>query len=71
MRKPSKFTKSDVTRATKAVLAAGLDVARVEIEKDGRIVVVPGKAPDHPAHGNLPNEWDEVLGSNGTASEIR
>ena len=34
-----------MTRATKAVLAAGLKIARVEIDKEGRIIVVPGK-PD-------------------------
>jgi hypothetical protein len=42
MRRPSAFKKSDVTRATKAILAAGLDIARVEIAKDGAIIVVPG-----------------------------
>jgi hypothetical protein len=64
------FKKTDVTRATRAVLDAGLDVARVEIEKDGRIVVVPGKAPE-PAHSKPLNQWDEVLPTNGTVAEIR
>ncbi len=41
MRRASIFKKTDVTRATKAVRAAGLEIARVEIGKDGSIVVVP------------------------------
>ena len=43
MRRPSIFKKTDVTRATKAVIAAGLEIARVEVAKDGSIIVVPGK----------------------------
>ena len=43
MRGPAAFKKTDVTRATRGVLAAGLNVARVEINKAGVIVVVPGK----------------------------
>jgi hypothetical protein len=43
MRRPCLFKERDVTRAAKAVLAAGLEIARVEIGKDGAIVVVPGK----------------------------
>ena len=43
MRRPSKFKKTDVTRATKAVLAAGLAIGRVEVALDGSIVVVPGR----------------------------
>jgi hypothetical protein len=43
MRRPCLFKERDVTRATKGVLAAGLDVKCVQINKDGVIVVVPGK----------------------------
>jgi hypothetical protein len=42
MRRPLIFRKTDVTRATRAVLAAGLGIARVEIARDGGMVVVPG-----------------------------
>ena len=41
MRRPSAFKKSDLTRAVKAVQSAGLDIARVEIAKDGTIIVFP------------------------------
>jgi hypothetical protein len=60
MRRPSIFKKTDVTRATRAVLAAGLEIARVEVGKDGSIVVVPGK-PSEGSHGEASNPWDEVL----------
>jgi hypothetical protein len=52
MRRPSIFKKADVTRAAKAVLAAGLEVARVEIGRDGAIVVVSGK-PAEEAPNNV------------------
>jgi hypothetical protein len=42
-----KFTQADVARALKGAKAAGVDVGRVEIDKDGKIVVVVGK-PDAP-----------------------
>jgi hypothetical protein len=41
MRRPSKFKKTDVTRATKAVLAAGVNIAGVEIEPlTGKITIM-------------------------------
>lgn len=58
-RGPSSFKKTDVTRATRAVLSAGLSVERIEIEK-GRIVVVPG-SPGKAQNGSEPNPWDGVL----------
>ena len=47
-RTPSTFRQADVTRAVKAVVAAGVDIARVEIDKSGKIVIVSGK-PQEPA----------------------
>ena len=35
-----KFKQRDVTRAVRGVAAAGIGVSRVEIDKDGKIVVV-------------------------------
>jgi hypothetical protein len=59
VRRPSLFKKRDVTRATNGVLDAGLEVARVEITKDGIIIVVSGKRELLPKEQS--NEWDEVL----------
>jgi hypothetical protein len=37
------FKQRDVTRALRATVAAGVDVQRVEIDRDGKIVLVTGK----------------------------
>jgi hypothetical protein len=39
-RRAASFTASDVTRAVKATVAAGLDVERVEVQPDGTIAVI-------------------------------
>ena len=43
-RAPSTFRQEDVTRAVKAVVAAGVGIARVEIDKTGKIVIVTSGA---------------------------
>ncbi len=54
------FRQTDVTRAVKALQAAGLGVARLEIDiKDGKIVVVAAKSTETAAEGApVLNEWD-------------
>jgi hypothetical protein len=43
------FRQGDVTKALKGAAAAGIDVGRVEIDRDGKIIVIvaePASAPD-------------------------
>jgi hypothetical protein len=63
-RGPQTFRQRDLSAAIKAAKAAGCDVARVEVGKDGRIVVILANAngqPSNKAGCSARNEWDEVL----------
>jgi hypothetical protein len=53
------FRQRDITAAVKALRDAGVPVARVEVGKDGKIVVIVGEP--NGAEPNKPertNEWD-------------
>jgi hypothetical protein len=59
-RAPSTFRQQDVTRAVKAVAAAGVHIARVEIDKTGKIVIIAADAVDQLGENTEVNEWDRV-----------
>jgi hypothetical protein len=59
-RGPCTFKQQDVTRALRAAVAAGVAVERIEITKDGKIVVVTGKATEPPKDDA--NPWLTDLG---------
>ena len=60
-RAPSTFRQQDVTRAVKAVVAAGVGIARVEIDKAGKITIIALGSDLLGEGGKRANEWDTVL----------
>jgi hypothetical protein len=59
---PLTFKQADLLRAIKVSQKAGLSIARVEIDRDGKIVVVVGEGMT--IQGSAGNEWDELYGEN-------
>ena len=57
------FRQADVSRALKGASAAGLAIGRVEIDLNGKIVLVAATETALQPSGNHAggNEWDEVL----------
>ncbi|MGY3387782.1 hypothetical protein ACVWW6_000373 [Bradyrhizobium sp. USDA 3311] len=51
------FKQGDVTKALKGAVNAGLSVKRIEIDRQGKIVVFTGESGPSAATGN---EWDDV-----------
>jgi hypothetical protein len=55
------FKQGDVTRMVKGVIAAGVDVMRVEVDADGRIVIIAGKPPTCALDGETPEDVKKLL----------
>lgn len=58
MTAPARFSQADLSRALKGARAGGMRVGRVEIDPNGKIVIVSESV----APAAAPNPWDEVLG---------
>ena len=54
-RRSSLFRQRDITAAIKAAKAAGEQVARVEVDRDGKIVIITAREVMQPA--NALDEW--------------
>ena len=61
-RAPSTFRQQDVTKAIKAVAAAGVHIGRVEIDKAGKIVIIAKDSTQNQSGESATevNEWDRV-----------
>jgi len=59
-RKRSTFRQRDLTRAIKAAAASGVPVARVSVDKSGRIDVIFGEPAHNASAQPEANEWDGV-----------
>ena len=59
-RAPSTFRQQDVTRAVKAVAAAGVGIARVEIDKAGTIRIITQSSEQNGQGREEVNEWDSI-----------
>jgi hypothetical protein len=59
-RAPCTFRRTDVTRAVKAVVAAGVHIARVEIDRAGKIVIIAAEVTEQSGKTREVNEWDRV-----------
>ena len=57
-RAPSTFRQLDLTRAVKAVTAAGVHITRIEIDKTGKIVIITADTTGRPGEMMEANEWD-------------
>jgi len=57
VRGPCKFRQSDLAKEIKAARAAGLEVARIEMDKDGRPVLVIGPPESRVIVGSELDQW--------------
>jgi hypothetical protein len=60
-RGPATFRQRDVAAMLKAARAAGCEVSRVEVGKDGRIILILTNGKEQPdSKPGCGNEWDDL-----------
>jgi len=61
MTRPSPFRQRDVTKAIRAAAKGGVQIGRVEVAQDGRIVLIADKQePTRLVENDPPNSWEGV-----------
>jgi hypothetical protein len=60
------FRKTDITRALRAALAAGIQSPRIEISPNGTISIIPG---EHPRDNCAANPLDQWMSSRADQTE--
>jgi len=56
-RAPSIFRQQDLTKAIRGATKAGVNIARIEIARDGKIVIITAAEPTQ-LRAEEENEWD-------------
>jgi hypothetical protein len=64
-RAPSPLRQSDVTKAVRGVRMAGVDIARVEVATDGRIVIFTTAEGQAAVQDDLDRELEEFCARHG------
>jgi hypothetical protein len=60
-RGPQTFKQRDVAAAIRAVVAAGREVERIEIHRDGSIIVILTNGKEHRVENSVwGDEWDDL-----------
>jgi hypothetical protein len=57
MTAPARFKQSDIKRALSGALAAGVGVRKIEIDRDGKIVIIPASDKKPEADND---EWADL-----------
>lgn len=53
---PARFKQADIKRAAAGVVGAGLSIAKIEIDPQGKIVIIPGS----PRAKGESDEWRDL-----------
>lgn len=56
MSAPARFRQADIKRAAAGMIAAKMSVAKIEIDPNGKIVIIPG----NPIKAAEANEWADL-----------
>ena len=59
-RDPRPFKQTDVARAVKGALAAGIHVEKIEVQPDGRITIIASRHDEQAPTAGKKNEWDDL-----------